>query len=216
MGAIIFTVGFAIGSFLNFCIYRIPRKQEIVSPASYPIVQLITGILFMLLYSKFEFSMNFIIYAFILSLLVIIAFIDLDTKIIPDILVVLILIGAIIYEISMILVYNSFGNLLDNIFGLAIGGLLFLIIFVLSKGGIGGGDIKLMAALGFILGVPKILLNIFLSFLLGAIASIILLSLGIRKKKDYIPFGPFIVLSFIITLFWGEEILYWYMVNILN
>lgn len=216
MGAIIFTVGFAIGSFLNFCIYRIPWKQEIISPASYPIVQLITGILFMLLYSKFEFSMNFIIYAFILSLLVIIAFIDLDTKIIPDILVVLILIGAIIYEISMILVYNSFGNLLDNIFGLAIGGLLFLIIFVLSKGGIGGGDIKLMAALGFILGVPKIILNIFLSFLLGAIASIILLSLGIRKKKDYIPFGPFIVLSFIITLFWGEEILYWYMVNILN
>lgn len=72
--------------------------------------------------------------------------------------------------------------------GFVIGGLIFLIILIVSKGGMGGGDVKLIGALGFILGVPKVFLNIFLSFLIGGIISIFLLVFKIKGRKDPIPF----------------------------
>ena len=74
----------------------------------------------------------------------------------------------------------------------------------------GGGDIKMMAALGFLLGLYPTLLLIFLSFVLGGILSGMLLLLKIKKRKDHIPFGPFICISAVITIFWGERILQWY------
>lgn len=156
--------------------------------------------------------MDFIVYTFLSTLLVIIAIIDIDYQIISDNLVILIFLIAIIYEITN----NHLINLLNNIIALILSGLLFTIIFIVSKGGIGGGDIKLIGVLGFILGIPKIFLSIFLSFLLGAVASIVLLSCGIRNRRDVIPFGPFMVLSFLITSIWGEEIIHWYIYKLLT
>jgi len=163
-----------------------------------------------MLFNEFKLSIDFVIYGFVLSLLVIIAFIDMSFKIIPDILVLLIFLGAIVHEIEMLFIHKSILYLLDNILGLVIGGLLFILIFLFSKGGIGGGDVKLISVLGFVLGIPMIFLFIFLSFLLGALYALFLLATGIKNRRDSIPFGPFIVLSFIITFFWGEEIIYWY------
>ena len=100
--------------------------------------------------------------------------------------------------------------------GFVIGGLIFLIILIVSKGGMGGGDVKLIGALGFILGVPKVFLNIFLSFLIGGIISIFLLVFKIKGRKDPIPFGPFIILAFTITSFWGDRIIDWYIASFLQ
>ncbi len=241
---LIFLLGIIIGLFLNVCIYKLARKQSLTSlylqcsncnkyskrynirgkgsycyEKTYPLfflVLLVTGILFVLLFYKFHISFPFMIYSFILSLLIIIAFIDIDFKIIPDMLVLSILVGAIVYEFKLSFEYKSFVNLLDSILGLIIGGFLFILIYIFSKGGIGGGDIKLISVLGFILGIPKIFLSIFLSFLLGGVVSIVFLAFRIKKKEDSIPFGPFIVLAFIITFFWGEEIIYWYLLKLWN
>lgn len=244
----IFLLGIIIGSFLNVCIYRIPREESIVFPGSYcprcstplkwyhlvpilsflfqrakckycgekispryPAVEFLNGVIFLLLYLKFGFNINFIFYAFLFSILTIIIFIDIDHQIIPNALVLFILIGKNICIFIQYFLYNISLNLVDNISGLVVSGIIFSIIFIISKGGMGGGDVKLIAVLGFVLGIPKIILNIFLAFLIGGIISILLLAFKIKGRKDPIPFGPFIILAFTITLFWGDMIINWYL-----
>ena len=68
-----------------------------------------------------------------------------------------------------------------------------------------------MGALGFVLGIEYVLLSIFLSFITGAIISLFLLAAKIKKRKDPIPFGPFIVLGFFLTVIWGKDIMYLYL-----
>ena len=78
------------------------------------------------------------------------------------------------------------------------GGFLALFLLaLLSRGGLGGGDVKLMAAMGFWLGFPAVFYALFLGALLGSIAGTILIILGRKQRKDYIPFGPFLVMGFL-------------------
>ncbi|HLR20453.1 MAG TPA: prepilin peptidase [Tissierellaceae bacterium] len=176
----------------------------------YPIIELLNAIIYSVLYYKFQFSLDFLFFSIISSILIIISFIDLKYMIIPDVLVSIIFISTIIHKILSHSMYNESINFLNGLAGFIISGVLFLAIVILSKGGMGGGDVTLISTLGFILGIKLILLNIFLSFLLGACISVILLSLKMKTKKDPIPFGPFIILSFFIVLLYGNNILSWY------
>jgi leader peptidase (prepilin peptidase)/N-methyltransferase len=130
--------------------------------------------------------------------------------IIPDILVVIILILSILYKGFNYFTYGISLSLFSSLSGLLLAGGIFLAIVLLSKGGMGGGDVTLIASLGFVLGTKYILLNIFLSFILGAIISIFLLVTKIKGRKDPIPFGPFIILGFYITVLWGNSIVNMY------
>ena len=243
--------GLLIGSFLNVCIYRIPREESIVFPSShcptcgtslkwfdlvpvlsyiaqrgrcrycggkispqYPMVELLNSLVYALIFWRFGLSLTSLFYAIIFSILIVIAFIDLKEMIIPDILVIFIFIIAIIYKVLSFILYSKPLNLLNSIGGLVLSSLLFILIIFLSRGGMGEGDVTLIGSLGFILGVREIFLNIFLSFILGAIISIFLLITKLKNKKDPIPFGPFIVLGFFITVFWGEHIINWYIKNL--
>jgi len=88
-----------------------------------------------------------------------------------------------------------------------------LLIAVVTKGAMGGGDIKLMAVLGLWLGLKYTLLTLFLSFFLGGLISIILIAFKLKGRKDMIPFGPFIVLATIVTLFYGNDIISYYIMT---
>lgn len=95
--------------------------------------------------------------------------------------------------------------------GLAIGGFFYALI-VLTKGkGMGGGDVKLGAFMGLMLGFPLSLLALVLSFLTGAVFSVGLIIAGKKHFGQTIPFGPFLVLGSLIALFWGNQIINWYL-----
>jgi leader peptidase (prepilin peptidase)/N-methyltransferase len=74
----------------------------------------------------------------------------------------------------------------------------------------GGGDIKMMAMVGSLMGWKSVLLTTFLGSLSGAVLGIFLMIAKGKGRKTKIPFGPFLALGTLITLFYGQEILYWY------
>lgn len=88
----------------------------------------------------------------------------------------------------------------------------FILLIIVTRGkGMGGGDVKLGAFMGLILGFPNAVLALILSFITGAIFSIGLIILGKKHFGQTIPFGPFLVLGSIIAMFWGEQIVNWYL-----
>lgn len=244
---LIIMLGVLIGSFMNVCIYRIPKEESVVFPPShctycsqplkwydlipvlsylslkgkcrycggvisprYPFIELLNGLIYLLLFYYFGLDFSFVFYCIIISILIVISMIDYQTQTIPDGLVASILILTVIYKAATYYIYNTNISIRDSIFGLLTGFLLFLLIAIVSKGAMGGGDIKLVSVLGFILGLKKTFLHIFLSFLIGAVFSLYLLLSGKKGRKDAIPFGPFINIAFLITSLWGEQIIVWY------
>lgn len=177
----------------------------------YPFVEALNGFVYIVLYLFFGFSLNFIFFSLISSALIAIGGIDLKEQIIPDSLVISILVISLIHKLSLFFINGIPLNILDSLFGLLVAGGLFLLIVLLSRGGMGGGDVTLIGALGFVLGLKGILLTIFLSFILGSVISIFLLGFKIKSRKDPIPFGPFIILGFYITLLFGDGLMNWYL-----
>ena len=177
----------------------------------YFIVELLTGLAFILFYKTLGLSFDFVLICIIFLILLIIFFIDLKHYIIPDSLnFSLILIGIFKnFSTQDLLKFNY--NLPDSLFGGALGYLIiWLIIFIYkkirNKEAMGLGDAKLLSAFGFLLGVQAVLPIIFIASLTGLIY--VLPSLIINKKnlQNIISFGPFIIISGIIYYFCAESI----------
>jgi prepilin signal peptidase PulO-like enzyme (type II secretory pathway) len=95
--------------------------------------------------------------------------------------------------------------------GFLIGG-FFAIQFIVSRGRwIGGGDIRMGMLMGFLLGVEQGLLALFLAYILGSIIGVILILAKKRKLDGHVPFGTFLAIATVITLFFGEDLLSWYL-----
>ncbi|MCL5784706.1 MAG: A24 family peptidase [Patescibacteria group bacterium] len=101
--------------------------------------------------------------------------------------------------------------LLSLLMGILIGGFFLSLIIVTRGKGMGGGDVKLGAFIGVMLGFPQALFAMVLSFLTGAVLSVGLVLVGKKSFGQTIPFGPFLVLGSLIMLFWGQEIVEWYL-----
>jgi leader peptidase (prepilin peptidase)/N-methyltransferase len=99
----------------------------------------------------------------------------------------------------------------DSLVGALVGFLLLLLFALISKGGMGGGDVKLFALIGFVLGVKLVLLSFFLSTLYGAVVGGTAMLLKLVKRRQPIPFGPFIVAGTLSAYFWGPEIINLYL-----
>ena len=246
-------MGLSIGSFLNVCIYRLPRRQSLIHPSShcpqcgslikwydnipllsylllkgrcrhcgsrisfrYPLVEALTGIFF--LFSFFHHSprtfttplfLSFLKDLVFIFFLIPVFFIDLEHRIVPNPLSYGVLISGLLLSFLT-------GSLFSSLIGLGIGGGIFLIIrflgtFLLKVESMGMGDVKLAAGIGAFLGWRQVLVCFFLSFFLGAIVAIFLLLTHLKRRKDRIPFAPFLVAAALISLFWGGKLLSLYL-----
>lgn len=171
----------------------------------YPLMEIVTGALFLFAYVKVGMTGQLVVALTLISLLVIIFVSDLTYMIIPD---KVLLVFALIFFIERI--FLPLQPWWDALLGAAIGFSLLLIIAIVSKGGMGGGDIKLFAVLGFVLGTKLMLLTFFFSTLFGAVFGIGGMIVGKLTKRKPIPFGPFIALATLVVYFYGTEIIAWY------
>ncbi len=243
IGLCIFIIGTLIGSFLNVCIYRIPRDESIAFPAShctncgesikyydlvpvlsyiflkgrcrhcgekisirYPVIEALTGILFLFIYLKYGIAVDTLKYITFVALLILIGMIDLDTTniyfstiIVANIFAVIFLVYKVKYQIGI----------LNYIYGAVLGGGIISLIIILTKG-MGWGDAEMCFFSGLFLGIKLTIVMIFFSFVFGSIISLILIMLKKKSRKDYIPFGPFIASAAVFTVLLGHKILFFY------
>lgn len=246
-----FLFGAVVGSFLNVCIYRLPRGLSIVRPGSscphckgpihaydnipilsylilrgrcrncgkrisprYPIVEALNGILYVLVLWRFGLGPEAIVFMAFASASIVITFIDLDFQIIPDVitlpgtLIGLLAGGLLLPDVFDRAVPLGFKN---SLIGAALGFGLFYFIAIVSRGGMGGGDIKMMAMVGAVTGWKGVLLTTFVASLVGAAVGIGLMILKGTGRKAKIPFGPFLALGFLVSILLGQQLLILYL-----
>jgi len=177
----------------------------------YPIVEGGTALGSLVLFLKFGLSWGYFIYFSFLSALIVITVIDLYHQIIPD---VISLPGVGIGLLaSLVLPHLTFRNSLTGV--LLGGGSLFLVAtlyqWFFKREGMGGGDIKLLAMVGAFLGWKAVILTILFSSFIGSVTGIIFIAIKGKDLKYAIPFGPFLSVGAVLSLFLGEEIIQWYL-----
>ena len=170
----------------------------------YPLVELITALLALLLFLKFSLTLNFLIFFIFTAVLIVITFIDLDHQIIPDILT---LPGIPIFCLAAIFLLKI--PWLEALLGLLIGGgILFTIAFVYEliskREGMGGGDIKLLAMIGGFFGWKSLIFILLFSSFSGAMVGITAMIIKKQDMKYAVPFGPFLSAAAIAYLFSGD------------
>ncbi|PIV45836.1 MAG: prepilin peptidase [Candidatus Nealsonbacteria bacterium CG02_land_8_20_14_3_00_34_20] len=197
----------------------------------YPLVELITGLLFLQIFN-FQFSwtlsgglsvgllfnefsifnfLNLIYYWLIVSLLIVIFVYDLKWYVIPDKIVYPAIIIALIFNFQFS-IFNQFSIFKFSILSALGTSIFFLAIFLISRGKwLGFGDVKLAFFMGLFLGFPDILVALFLAFLIGAMIGLGLIIFKKKGLKSEIPFGPFLITGTLIALFWGNQIINWYL-----
>ncbi|SET72172.1 leader peptidase (prepilin peptidase) / N-methyltransferase [Salinibacillus kushneri] len=174
----------------------------------YPAIEFLTGLLFALSLYVIGLDKELVVAITLISLLVIVTVSDLAYMIIPDKVLAFFLLLFII-ERSIIQSDPWYDPLLGMLIGF---GLLFL-IGLISKGGMGGGDIKLFGVLGIALGLVNTLLTFFFAALIGSVVGMIGMGTGKMKRKKPIPFGPFIAFGALIAYFFGTDIFKWYVLS---
>ncbi len=176
-----------------------------ISPL-YPFVEGMTGLLFVASFLVFGWTGETIVSIILISMLAIIFVSDIRYMLIPD---KVLLFFAPIF-LALRLLWMPLDPWWDALVGAGVGFGLLLLIAVVSRGGMGGGDIKLFAVLGLVLGWQDTLLAFFFSCLYGAMIGGIGLLLGKVERGKPIPFGPFIVLGSITAYFFGGILVEWY------
>ncbi len=189
----------------RYCQASVPRRLFWVEVA--------TGLIFALLYRHYGLSAELGVMIFYACLFIVVFVIDLEQGLIlnkvvyPGMIVILLLAlypwPWLTQSIGMRVAYAALGG--------AIGFAIFLLIAVVSRGGMGWGDVKLAALIGLATGFPLVFVAIIMAAVFGGIVAVGLLIAGRRKRREAIPFGPFLALAAMITLLWGNDILTMYL-----
>lgn len=179
----------------------------------YPSIEVITGLLFVLTFIyissmyhvvSIKYVLDLIFYLFIISSLISLFFIDLKYGLLPFSIVLPSTLITLLY-IILNTRYLILGSLLA-----ALGAFLFFFsLFLVTRGkGMGFGDVVYVFFMGLILGFPKIVLGLYIAFVFGAIIALILILIKKKKLKGgTLPFGPFLIVGTIISMFWGNELI---------
>lgn len=179
-------------------------------------VELGVGLLFAFLYWHYGLVWELAFAAFFCCIFIILLVIDLERGILPN---------KLIYpSMLLVLVLAAAGSIfgfepgytanlgfkfwgVDAVVGGAIFSCFLFIVVLASRGGMGWGDVKLAALIGLVIGFPLVFVAMFLAFVGGGLVAVILLLLKVKKRRDAIPFGPFMSLAAMATMFWGKYIL---------
>ncbi|WP_241714513.1 prepilin peptidase [Sulfoacidibacillus ferrooxidans] len=172
----------------------------------YPIVEVMTGILFCITWMQMGLVPEFFISIFASSVFIVLSIIDYESYRLPNIIVMpstlaLLLARFFIHPLGFF----------SYISGALIGFLLIYAIIIFSKGGMGFGDAKLFLFVGFYVGFSQTIFTLVLASLLGALMGVLFMIMGRLQKRAVIPFGPFIGLSAIVVHLYGTPFITWYM-----
>jgi leader peptidase (prepilin peptidase)/N-methyltransferase len=189
------------------------KCRECRGPISvqYPFVEGVTALGSLLLMTRFGLSLSYLVYFVFIASLIVVTVIDLYHQIIPD---VISLPGIGVGLLASLIIPQM--TFLNSLIGILLGGgSLFLVATVyqwlFKREGMGGGDVKLLAMIGAFLGWKSVILTILLSSLIGSITGVIIMVLKGKDFKYAIPFGPFLSLGAVISLFYGENVIQWYL-----
>ncbi len=185
-------------------------------------VEIGTGALFGYLYWHYGLSIQLAVSAFYCCLFIVLMVIDLEHGLILNKVVYPAAVVAVIIGISASAARGSFSlttpfdvvfppGIVQAAIGGGIGLALFLLIVLISRGGMGWGDVKLAALIGLVTGLPLVIVALLMGIILGGLVAVLLLALKIKKRKEAIPFAPFLSLAAMVTLLWGSNILNWYL-----
>ena len=212
-------IGLIVGQFVDWMNKRLPEYKKVFTKEIFKeykmnfkpnyILMVITAVIYIILVYVLGIQKNFIenltlIKYLILTPMLLSAFvIDYRLQIIPNRL------NLTMFEVGIVIAFlygtSNVAITIDMLLGMLVGGGIFLVItliggLIYGKEAMGFGDVKLMGALGLYFGVSNILLIAVMSFLIGAILGIIFIISKIKKSDEYIPFGPFIVISTFIAI----------------
>ena len=180
-------------------------------PVRYFLVELITALSAAGLLAYFSLTPPFFIYFLFVTSLIAVTFIDIEHQEIPDVISLpMIVLGLGLFSFFNLDFSSTYlKSFLNSLFGILVGGGSMFLLGVIGelifkKEALGGGDVKLMAMIGAFLGWKMVLLTFFLSPLFGSIAGIIM---KYKFHKDVIPYGPYLAIGAVVSLFFGENIL---------
>jgi leader peptidase (prepilin peptidase)/N-methyltransferase len=189
----------------RYCQAAIPRRVFWV--------ELATALIFALLYWHYRLSPELGVMIFYACLFIIIFVIDLEhglilNKVVYPSMVVALLLALYPWpwlneSMAIRIAYAALGG--------GIGFAIFLLIALVSRGGMGWGDVKLAALIGLATSFPLVFVAIIMAAILGGIVAVALVIAKKRKRRETIPFGPFLALAAMVTLLWGSNILSWYL-----
>lgn len=237
---VIFLYGIVIGSFLNVCIYRLPKKENIVKIRShcmncryqlkwydlvplfsylflggrcrkckqkisiqYPIIEALNGVLYMVVFAEYGFSVTTLLYCLMFSALITLSVIDFRTYEIP------LGINVFILTLGLIRVFTDLANWPCYVIGLVcVSGVLFLIYWISGGRAIGGGDVKLMAACGLVLGWKLIIIGFVAGCIIGSVTHLI--RMKISGEGHVLAMGPYLAAGIMTAALFGNYFLNWY------
>lgn len=238
---VIFLYGIIIGSFLNVCIYRIPKKENIATTRShcmscgyqlkwydlvplfsylvlrgkcrkcsskisvqYPLVEVLNGALYLLVFWRYGMSVDSLLYCLLFSALIVLSVIDFRTYEIP------LGINVFILTLGLIRIVTDLSNWLSYGIGLLSVSVPLLLIYLATKGrGIGGGDVKLMAVTGLLIGWKLNLLGFLLGCILGSVIHVCRMKLS--GEGRVLAMGPYLAMGIALSVMWGEQMIAWYL-----
>ncbi len=180
------------------------RKCKAKISVQYPIIEALNGVLYLLVFARFGVSIECLLYCLLASALIVLSVIDFRTYEIPF------GINVFIAGLGLVRILTDLSNWAEYVIGFFAVSLFLYVIYLLTRGrGIGGGDIKLMAASGLLLGWQCNILAFLLGCIIGSVCHVI--RMRVTKAEHVLALGPYLSIGIFLCAMWGRELINWYL-----